>query len=166
MTTPYIHAEILSGLDRTWACCQNWWKFSSATSLLCLQNTFLRVINHIWLLQFFCPFFYNDPWALGRGIWYDDPFRNEQSTVSHSLYLDQLWVPVLFAISCKKKVLCWGLRSVLIYGDKEKSFSKLYYVHNASSSLIRFLALIIMPGISFNLWNGPYIQSESDCLLP
>lgn len=73
------------------------------------EDCFPEVIHHFWLVQFFSLLFHMDLLALGEesriSMHIDVPFRDENSTVIYSLYIDQLWVFVLLTIYCRRQFL-------------------------------------------------------------
>lgn len=59
---PTLHAGTLSGLSLYRPCaCSG---FICMAALLCPENSFLIVINYLWLIHAFCACFLTSPWAL------------------------------------------------------------------------------------------------------
>lgn len=102
----YAHfLSLMLGFCLAWVCAS-----------LCMLSQILWVLTHtcpvvsrkhcfpeVWLLQPFC-LFHIDSWALRGWCDIDVPFRAEHCKFSHLLHIDLLWVSVLIAIHCRKKL--------------------------------------------------------------
>ena len=115
------------------------------------------------------------PWE--EGMCSGVTHRNEHSTVSYCLRVDQLLVSVLITIHFQK-FLWWELRDLHIYGYSDKllwvgtilcPFRRTIKVGPALGP-VTYLATgswaKIMPGMSSILWNGPYIRLEIKSPVP
>ena len=73
-------------LCRSCSCCHNLYEFTCTLALRFLEGSFLEVIHHLRLIQFFYLLCHIEPWALrGGGL-----MRTERIKVSHSLDIVQL----------------------------------------------------------------------------
>lgn len=87
---------------------------------------FALIFSNLWLLVYFCSLcvkvpelwwlvwhIYLEPWWV---VWQIYPIEAEYSTDIYSLRLPSY--SALTTIHLIKKFLCWGLKTMLIYGDK------------------------------------------------
>lgn len=81
------------------------------------------------------------PELWGKGFNEIVPFRTEDSKVSCSLYIVQLWVSVLVPLYCKKKVLWWQLTEPLIHRYSNMSLGNIFLL--CSISVIRVVGFLL-----------------------
>lgn len=81
-------------LYRSCECYHSLSEFMCESVLLCLEYSFLGVINNLRPLQSFCPFFHIDSRVLKRRVWWKPSMQAKCSKISHSLPIVQLWFSV------------------------------------------------------------------------
>lgn len=107
---PLFHAGVFSWLEllQFCVCCYNRHEFICASSNLCLENSFLKVIHHLWLSQSFCPLFCTDPWV----------FVCACDWTLQSPLFSTCWPVVCLCVNCHlEEKLWWGFSDVLTYGS-------------------------------------------------
>lgn len=128
----WINAYLLSFLLRfclDWACAGLIYTLTATvtvsvslcghpTALVCLENTcdlcFCFVLSHSMSLTITISF---SPLLYILNLEIQTSYLGLSILKSHWLHFDHLWISLLIAIYCKNKVLWWGLKEELLYGQ-------------------------------------------------
>lgn len=151
--------QILSGLKLMGSCV--WCCVSICTTVLLCPEYFPVVLHYLWLLQYFCPLFCKDSWALVKWM---EMWVSCLRLSSVLCTLNQLWVFLFLNIYWRKKFLWWGLKDELVYWNTNKFlgiglslslFNKVMVINSSmmlmnTSSIGSWFTMVL--GIFFSSW--------------